>query len=528
MEKIKYLPLALLIAFAMAACSDNAGSTGPEPPENGARASDQQQFVYNAMNYWYYWQDDVPDLADNRFDSDQAKQNFLASYTDAEALFEDLLYVDDDFSVFIDDYEEYQEEQDGIFAALGFEYGFIGFSNTDRLVGYVRYIIPGSPADDAGLQRLDLFTEVDGTQLNQSNANQLLTTDSPHTLTLADIEQTDNGVSFPETGTVDIASEKVVEDPVYLTKVIESNNTKIGYMVYNAFRANSHQALNDVMSDFKSQGIDELVLDLRYNPGGAVITSQLLASMISGLGSSDVFAEFSYNPKRSEQEETVSFLDVVPLQNEDGDILINEDGEYVNSEPINTLSLNQVYVLVSQSTASASEALINGLKPYMDVTLIGLKTVGKDEGSLLLVDAPAPYLDEDQANPAHKNAILPIVLKIVNSNGQDYPNGLFPDGFDPSLGQNGACVDNNNDNCLSEITVENLQTRPALGDPEDPLLARALSLITGEPMPQAIEKTPRRDVLHEVNIWKHGTSLRPKYGNVMYVEPFMLPSNNSN
>lgn len=513
MEKIKYLPLALLIAFVMTACSDNSGSTGPEPPPEGkVEASDQQQFVYNAMNYWYYWQDDVPDLADNRFDSDQAKQNFLTSYTDAEALFEDLLYIDDDFSVFIEDYEEYQEEQDGIFAALGFEYGFIGFQNTDQLVGYVRYIIPGSPADDAGLQRLDLFTEVDGTQLSQSNANQLLTNDSPHTLTLADIEQTDQGVSFPETGTVDIASEEVIEDPVYLSKVIESNNAKIGYMVYNAFRSNSHQALNDVMSDFKSQGIDELVLDLRYNSGGAVITSQLLASMISGLGSSDTFAEFTYNPKRSEQGETVPFLDVVPLQNEDGDILINDDGEYVNSEPINTLSLNRVYVLVSRSTASASEALINGLSPYMNVSIIGTKTVGKDEGSLLLVDAPSPYLDEDQANPDHKNAILPIVLKIVNSQGEAYPEGFTP------AGQNN----------ISEITVENLQARPALGDPEDPLLARALSLITGEPTPQSVEATPRRNVLQEVDVWKHGTSLQPKYGKTMYIEPYMIPSIKSN
>ncbi len=507
MEKIKYLSLGAILLFAMAACSDNSGSTGPEPPSEGEiEASTEKNFVYDAMNYWYYWQDDVPDLADNRFETEQAKQSFLMDFTDAQALFQELLYVDDDFSVFIEDYEEYKEEQDGVFAALGFEYGFIGFQNTDRLVGYVRYVIPGSPADDAGLQRLDLFTEVDGTQLNESNATQLLTDDSPHTLTLADIEQTDQGVSFPETGTVDIASERVVEDPVYLSKVIERNSTQIGYMVYNAFRSNSHQALNDVMGDFQSQGIDELVLDLRYNPGGAVITSQLLASMVSGLGSSETFAEFSYNPKRSEQGETIPFLDVVPLQNEDGDILVNDDGEYVNSEPINTLSLNHVYVLVSRSTASASEALINGLTPFIDVTIIGTQTVGKDEGSLLLVDAPPPYLDEDQANPDHKNAILPIVLKIVNAQGEAYPNGFSP----------------SEQNNISEITVENLQARPALGDPEDPLLARALSLISGEPAQQEIA-TPRSDLLHEAEVWEHGTSLRPTFGNTMYIEPFMVP-----
>ena len=512
MKNLKYLYCALAIALFLGACSDDSSSTGPEPPppEQG-EVSAEKQFVYNAMNYWYYWQGDVPDLADDRFADDDALREFLMGYSDAEALYDDLQFIDDDFSFFIDDYEEFQDEQDGIFAALGFNFGFIGFENSDRIVGYVQYIIPGSPADDAGLERLDLFTEVDGTPLNTSNFVGILRDDSAHELTLADIESSEDGVSFPETGTVNIASEQVVEDPVYVSTVIDTGDTKIGYMLYNAFRGNYHEALNNAFGDFKSQGIDDLVLDLRYNGGGAVITSQLLSSMISGLGSSSVFAEFDYSQKRSQQSQEVFFLDEVPLQNEDREFETNGQGEFVNTVPINALSLDQVYVLTSSGTASASEALINGLSPYINVTIIGTQSVGKDEGSLTLYDAPAPYLDEDQANPDHKNAIQPIVLKIVNSNGEDYPDGFTPVGEDN----------------ISEITVENLQNKPEIGSPDDPLLGRAISLITGEPMSEKSTTAQARDFMHSAKILMDSNDLRPR-GKDMYIEPFMMPVESEN
>lgn len=529
MKKLTYFWLAAIAMLIFWGCSDS--SSGPEPPPSGGEeATAEQRFVYNAMNYWYYWQGDVPELADNYFENSQAKEEYLGGFSDAETVFNALLYEqEDDFSFFIDDYEEYQDEQDGIYAALGFNYGFIGFQNSNRIVGFVRYVIPDSPADDAGLERLQLFTEVDGTQLNTDNYIGILTSNSAHTLTLADIESSENGLSFPETGTVDIASEQVIEDPVYSSKVIGSGNTKIGYLMYNAFQDNSHQALNDAFGDLQAQGVQELVLDLRYNGGGAVITSQLLSSMISGLGSSNIFAEFEYNQKRSQNSREVYFLDEVPLQNEEGDFETDAQGNFVNTIPMSTLSLDRVFVLVSGNTASASEALINGLAPYIDVTIIGLGTVGKDEGSLLLVDAPPPYLDEEEANPDHKKAIQPIVLKIVNSNGEDYPNGLFPNGFDPATGQNGACVDDTNDNCLSEITVENLQTRPELGDPAEPLLARAISLITGTQPSKAAQQQSsfRNNMLQEVEMPGTITSPRP-FRQGMYIEPAMMPTPKEN
>ena len=534
MKKINILSLLLVLTLTGWGCSDSSTSPDPDPKNNEASA--EKQFVYNAMNYWYYWQGDVQDLADDRFASDQAKQQFLMDYSDAEALYEDLQYSTDEFSFFIDDYEEYEDEQDGVYAALGFNYGFVYKSSQgNELLGYVRYVIPNSPAEDAGLERLQLFTKVDGTTINDQNYLDLLTSDSPHELTMAHLKRTNNGFTVIEDSSVNVASRKVTEDPVHITKVIQSSGVKIGYLMYNAFQSNSHQGLNDAFGKLQSQGAEELVLDLRYNGGGAVITSQLLSSMISGLGCSDIFSEFDYNEKRSSRNRQVYFLDEVPLENENGEFTASgregQCDDFSNTIPLNTLNLNKVYVLVSGSTASASEALINSLKSYIDVTIIGSKTIGKDEGSLTLYDAPAPYTDQEKANTDHKKAIQPIVLKIVNADGQDYPDGFEPEGYDPSANNgNGACTESDTDNCINEITVKNLQDKPALGSVEEPLLARAITLITGTQPSKARLTTKsfdRKIQFREVN--PVGSLLSPRpFRQGMYIEPsqFAVPNQN--
>lgn len=178
MKYLKYFFFALVLALTAWSCSDSSSSTGPDPgPDPGpnpTEATAEKQFVYNAMNEWYYWQSDVPDLADDRFADDEAFQQFLASYSDEEALFEDLQFIDDDFSFFIDDYQEYRNNRDGIFAALGFNGEYFVLSDDFTIVGYVGYVVPGSPAENAGLERGDIYTQVDGTGLNVNNFQGLL------------------------------------------------------------------------------------------------------------------------------------------------------------------------------------------------------------------------------------------------------------------------------------------------------------------------------------------------------------------
>lgn len=513
MKKFYNIWIVLVLSLLLWGCKDD--STGPSPKTQEPSA--EKQFVWSAMNYWYYWQTDIPELTDNYLGGGQDFQDYLQDFSDSEALFESLLYQEDQFSFFIDDYEEFQNEQKGIYAALGFNYGFFyKSSQQSELIGYVRYVIPGSPADDAGLKRLDLFTKVDGTTVTGNNYLDLLTDNSAHELTMAHLDTTGGSVNFVEDSVVSIASETVTEDPVFVSKVVDTSGVKIGYLMYNAFQGNSHQKLNDEFGNFQSQGIDELVIDLRYNGGGSIITSQLLSSLVSGLGSTQKFGELTYNQKRSDRNRELYFFDEVPLENQDGDFETNNEGDFVNTEPINSLSLTKLHVLTSSGTASASEVVINSLNPYIDVEVIGWKTIGKDVGSLTLYDAPAPYLNDDEANPDHKKAIQPIVTKIVNSSGSDYPNGFTPTGYTSD-----GCPDSDTDNCVSEITVDNLLNKPSIGDTEEPLFARAIALITGQAPKQKAARIASTVLKEEIMI--NGIQdLRPS-GNGMYIEPFMMP-----
>lgn len=492
MKKLNSIWVVLLMGVTLWGCGDN--STGSTEVE----ASSQKQFVWNAMNYWYYWQGDVKDLADDRFSNDQAFQTYLKDFSDAEALFNSLLYQEDDFSFFIEDYEDFNQSQKGISKSFGFEFGLVCLENqcnsdSDRIFGYVQYVVTDSPADEAGLKRGDLFTSVDGTRLNVGNYRDLLLNQTSYELTLAEVQN--NEISETDE-TVNLQAVTLTEDPIFVSKVIDTSSVKVGYLMYNAFQTNSHEDLNDVFGNFSSQGIDQLVLDLRYNGGGAGITSQMLAGMISGLDSSNVFSKYAYNDKRSNFDTSVSILEEVPIYNEQGD--------RESTASMNSLSLDKLYVLTGRGTASASEVLINGLKPYIDVVLIGRQTVGKDQGSYTLYDAPKPYLRKEQANPEHKIAIQPIILKVVNKNDQDYPDGFQPD--------------------YEVNELDALEDLPPLGDPNDPLLAKALELITGQQMARTTRMESARRFHGEMLI--ESREMKPRGNRGYQVQPAQVKNLN--
>ena len=448
MKLIKILVTITLSLFWIASCSDS-NTTGTDSNIN--EASDQRQFVWESMNYWYLYQDEVPELADNKsfFSDDQAFQDFLRGFDDTETLFNSLLFEEDEFSFFIEDFEEFTF---GDFVSMtnerpgfGFEFGLIQFSGSNNVFGYVQFVQSDTPADTAGLTRGDLFTEINGTQLTVNNFRSLLSADS-YELTLAEIE---NGSVVPTGETPLIEKAPIVDDPIFLYKVLDGGNTKVGYLMYNSFQSNSHEELNTIFADFEADGIDDMVIDLRYNGGGALLTSTAISTMISGLGGSEIYAALSFNEKRTAQNDTITFMDELPT--------FDDDGKRISTIPINKLSMDRVFVLTGRQTASASEALINGLRPFLDVVLVGLQTVGKDEGSITLYDAPVPFTNRDAANPDHKVALQPIVFKDVNADGEGFGDGFIPD-FE-----------------VNELDA--LANLPPLGDPDDPLLGQALERI---------------------------------------------------
>lgn len=490
----------LLIIFSTGFVSCSDSTTGSEPET----ASAQKQFIWNAMNYWYFWQADVPQLADNKafFDDEQDFQDYLISFSSARALFDALLFNEvnfgnaglDDFSFFIDDFESFNQSRLGNSNSFGFEFGLVREDSlSTEIFGYVQYIVPDSPAADSDLERGDIFTSINGTRLTVNNFNSVLGSDA-YELALAEIDENDEIVETGETITLQRAP--VQENPIYLSKVIDTGSAKVGYLMYNSFQTNSHDELNDLFGNFAAEGIDELVLDLRYNGGGAIITSAILASMIAGLGESETFARFTFNAKRSDRNSLVPFQDRV--------ILYNDDGNQIGDTDMNKLSLDRVYILTGFGTASASEGVINGLRPFMDVILIGRQTVGKDDGSLTLYDTPnPPYTNREAANPAHKIAIQPIVLKIVNTNGETYPTGFIPDFL------------------INELSF--LGNLPPIGDPNDPLLAKALEEIAGAP----VAKLQTAEAGFEGVMFKDSRDLR-RFGKGMYITPDQAKTLSSN
>ena len=314
-----------------------------------------------------------------------------------------------------------------------------------EIVGYVQYILEDSDASNKNIKRGDYFTGVNGITLTVGNYRNLLFGDElSYTLNMADSIDGNlvlNGIN------VELTKEENFEtNPIQISKTIDTNAGKIGYLMYNQFVADKSPQLNEVFGNFKSEGIIDLVVDLRYNGGGSVANCIELASMITGQFNGEIFAKEKWNSKlttyfeeRYGAERLIErFVDVL------------SDGESINS-----LSLNRVFILTTSSSASASELLINSLSAYIDVVHIGEKTVGKNVGSITVYD----YIDNDgNKNPDHTYAMQPIVLKIANKDDfAEYTDGLEP-------------------NTAIDEEIKNLGI---LGDPSEPLLATAISILSG-------------------------------------------------
>ncbi|HEX8562672.1 MAG TPA: S41 family peptidase [Flavobacterium sp.] len=403
-------------------------------------------FVWKGMNLYYLWQQDVPELDDARFENQNELNEFLGAYSDPAALFQDLR-VDpalDRFSVIYSDYRVLEGILSGNTNNNGVDYElrFIPGSATE-LFGWVRYILPNSDAASKDIHRGDIFYAVNGQPISVSNYRSLLSKES-YTLNLANY---DGGAINPNGRNVTLTKAPYSENPVYQTEILMIGDHKIGYLVYNGFYAQYEEHLNQAFAEFKSQNITDLILDLRYNSGGSIATATKLASLITGQFTGQLFAREQWNEKLQAYYES----------NGNG-TLENVFVETIGNSAMNDLQLSKVYILTSRSTASASELVINGLVPYIEVVQIGDNTTGKNVGSITLYDSPS-FRKKDR-NPDHRYAMQPIVLKIVNRNGfGDYQeNGLAPDYFLPE-------------------DLDNLDT---LGSETEPLLSTAIGIITAD------------------------------------------------
>jgi C-terminal processing protease CtpA/Prc len=359
-------------------------------------------WILQNMNAYYFWNEQIPSKTNTNLQP--------ATY------FESLLYeAEDRFSWIQEDYTDLLNQLNGVEMEAGYNFTLMQVSrDSPDVIGIINYVKRSSPASKTELKRGDFFRSINGAVLRMDNYKQLLSAiSSPHTLGLVDR-------NLNPVKDIALSVTKFAENPVLLDTVYQIAGNKIGYLVYNFFADDNGdktytyaKELNAIFGRLKTAGIDDLILDFRYNGGGALTTCAELAGMIANRSGNDLFGLVQYN----------RFLDDYYIKTEGSDYNKIYFVDHIGSVPINKLSgLNRLYVITSNGTASASEFLINGLKPYMDVILIGDITYGKNVGSITIYETDA------QKQKTNKWGLQPIVVKLANSqNFSDYGFGFQPD-----------------------------------------------------------------------------------------------------
>lgn len=419
------------VSLTLSSCNHQADNVAPQTNANGL----VDNWILSNMRDVYYWNDKIPTSPDTTLAPSDFFDSILYKY-DATARPDG-----DRFSWIEESADNLTAELSGQSTTTGMEFSlFLRAATGDGVIAQVLYVLPGSPADKAGLKRGDIISKVNGQLLSKTNYNSLLFSGSTYAFGLAQISNqslVDTDVTKTVTATV------FQENPVFLDSVYTVGNKTIGYLVYNQFVPGPNGSTNleydnqldAIFAQFKARGVNELVLDLRYNPGGYTSSSANLASLIGkGVDNSKIYF-------REEWNKTLTPY----LQQEYGSDFFLQ--KFSNKTQNIGGNLTRLYVLTTDWTASASELIINGLRPYMTVTTIGTTTYGKNVGSITITDDTGKI----------KWGMQPIVFKSFNSlNQSDYSTGFTP-----------------------SVAVEEPLSLYPLGDTREALLSTALSQITG-------------------------------------------------
>ena len=410
----------LLFFILVFNCKKDTVST--KVPTNGVikDTSIVNRFIYTGLQTYYLWEDSIPNLIATKYNNADTLNAYLNSYNDPQKFFTSLLYQSgtvDKWSFLVNDSTTISNWIAGISKSMGYDFWYAPLGTTNDVVIIVKYVFKGSPAEKAGLKRGDLFLKVNGTQLTVSNWDQYLL-NNPTTYTLSMATLSNKTVSL-NGKTLTMTAVTLQENPILMDTVMTVGNFKVGYLVYNGFNSDFDLQLNQVFQDFKNAAIDKLIIDLRYNGGGSVQTATYLASMIYGTATSKVFYTEQYNPLVQAYYQSTD-----PTSLSSNFVSQIAATTTTAATPINTLNLSNLYVIMTDGTASASELLINGLTPYMNVFKVGSNTVGKYVASVTIQD----WETNGTVNPKDPYVMQPIVVRIANSQGvTNFRNGLTPD-----------------------------------------------------------------------------------------------------
>ena len=385
----------LTAAFSVAACTDggggSAGSTNvifgsSEEAQQHASAErtypldpidcsvpELRNWVQANMLDYYLWYDQVPLVN-------------LEDYSSEESLIGDLRVLPFDRFSYIGDAEASTSlfEEGKLY---GYGWKLRRTSDSDVKIAF---IYPRSPLASENVERGDFLLAINGVHPLDMTAAQwddfLGTGEEIKTPTFTFLDNNGNQRDVTVTRTeFDI-------DTVLDASVLPVAGANVGYLAFTQFLETSNAELDAAFAQFSQQNVSELVLDLRYNGGGRISVANNLASKIAGPQyAGEVFAEIAYNNKYAE--------DNVP---------------FLLGNSLNSLSLDRVVVLSSSNTCSASEMVINGLEPFVDVVQIGGTSCGKPYGS--------------SARQACGKQMSALEIRFVNAAGfGDYYDGIAAD-----------------------------------------------------------------------------------------------------
>ena len=362
----------------------------------------QNIWVRDYLNTWYYWYQNLPTNVSP------------SSFNSPEAYLEAVRYrpVDSSYS-----YITSAAASDAFFSdSQVIKYGFTQLVEPDDIL--VLQVWPDSGAAEAGLSRGDRIVQVNGTSVATHVTNGTLSAAfGPDNVGQQATIVFDKPTGERKTFTM---TKRIVTIPtVAITKVFDFAGRRVAYLFFSNFVQPSTEALNQAFAALKTAGANELVLDLRYNGGGLVDVAQHLASLIGGNRTAGQVA-FNYQHN----------IKIGPSS--------NKIVRFTN--PDNALNLDRLFVVTTHGTASASELVINALRAFIPVTIVGDTTYGKPVGSYL-----RPFCDK---------VLSAISFSIKNANLEgDYFDGMVPD-------------------CLAADDATH-----QLGDPEEASLAEAFTYI---------------------------------------------------
>ena len=414
------------------------------------------QFVYDGMSSYYLWSGGM--LSKEPTVADKNPETYFSTLLSSVDTQHGWSWITDDVDALLAEFSGSPKDFGWSLALYR-----VSGSNTN-VVGVVKYVFPNTPAANAGVVRGEIVNQIDGTNLTLSNYTRLFE-GVPVTV----------GIVNPVTSTtrnLPLTPVLIETNPVLIDTVFKDQpafaGKKIGYLFYTDFISEFNGKLFEAFTKFKSEGITDLVVDLRYNHGGAITAAAYLASLIAPrtvVESHSVFTTLTYN----------DFVNAA-YQSQG----VDRNAYFVNSGSQNplaaNLNLNKVYIIATDDSYSASELLAHCLKPYMDVVHIGSKTGGKFTGSWTIhaYDSygneavpvyQASSLSNEEKQELKNWAMQPIVAIYKDKNGVDFSAA-------------GALIPN--------YPIESIEGDPSiwkpLGASNDYLVAKAVSLITGLPV----------------------------------------------